>query len=135
LRLKGGSRNETHPTSPPTSGRKNNPDYAEPRPAFIGAGGQRANELYVANADGTDPDRLTDTEALNEASPSWLTDGLRIAYQRGEQVDNAEAMSILEINPDGSCGREILDGSGPNSYASPAWRPSEPREGSGPLRC
>jgi Tol biopolymer transport system component len=93
-------------------------------------------ELYVADADGSDPKRLTATHELNEARPSWVPDGSRIAYQRGEVFQNAEAMSILEINPDGTCSRVVLAGSGPGAwYANPAWRPSEPREGGGSLDC
>lgn len=34
-------------------------------------------ELYVANADGGDPERLTETYALNETVPSWLSDDSR----------------------------------------------------------
>lgn len=93
-------------------------------------------ELYVADADGSEPERLTETKELNEASPSWLRDGSRIAFQRGEQFANAEAMSILEMNADGSCTREILASSGPGPwYASPAWRPSDPNDGGGALEC
>lgn len=96
----------------------------------------RGGELYVAAADGSDPERLTETEGLNEAHPSWSSDGSRIAYQRGEQFQNAEAMSVLEINADGTCARAILEGSGPGAwYASPAWRPSVARVGGGPLAC
>lgn len=95
-----------------------------------------AAELYVANADGSDPERLTQSEARNEASPSWLIDGSRIVFQRGEEFQNAEVMSILELNANGSCVREILRGSGRGAwYASPALRPSEPRDGAGPLGC
>jgi Tol biopolymer transport system component len=95
-----------------------------------------AGELYVANADGSDPERLTDTHALNEAHPSWLPDGSLIAYQRGKAFENAEAISVLEVNADGTCTHRILGGpsSGP-WYADPAWRPSRPRTGGGPLRC
>jgi Tol biopolymer transport system component len=93
-------------------------------------------ELYVADSDGADPERLTETRELNEASPSWLPDGARIAFQRGEQFQNAEAMSILEMNADGSCVREILASTGPGPwYASPAWRPSDPEAGWGALDC
>lgn len=95
-----------------------------------------ANDLYVMNVDGSDLTRLTETRSLNEADPSWLPGGSRLAYQRGVQFQNAEAMSILQINLDGSCTRELLAGSGHGPwYASPAWRPSEPRRGGGPLRC
>lgn len=93
-------------------------------------------ELYVADADGAAPERLTETKELNEASPSWLPDGSRIAFQRGEQFANAEAMSILEMNADGSCTHAVLASSGPGPwYASPAWRPSDPMAGGGTLEC
>jgi dipeptidyl aminopeptidase/acylaminoacyl peptidase len=93
-------------------------------------------ELYIANADGSDPKRLTKTKSLNEAHPTWLPDGSRIAYQRGEVFQNAEATSILQLNPDGSCDREILAGSGGGAwYASPAWRPTKARQGGGSLSC
>lgn len=95
-----------------------------------------AAELYVANADGGDAERLTETTDLNEASPTWLPDGSRIAYQRGKVFQNAEAMSILELNADGSCGRQFLKGSGRGAwFASPAWRPSEQSDGDGRLSC
>lgn len=93
-------------------------------------------ELYVADADGAAPERLTETRELNEASPSWSPDGSRIAFQRGEQFQNAEAMSILEMNADGRCTRAILASSGLGPwYASPAWRPSDPSDGGGALEC
>jgi Tol biopolymer transport system component len=91
-------------------------------------------ELYLARADGTHRERLTRTKALNEASPSWLPNGSRIAYQRGTDVGNAESSSLLQMNAAGGCARKIHDG-GPSSATSPAWRPSEPRLGDGPLHC
>ncbi len=73
-------------------------------------------ELYIANADGSGPKRLTETKGRSEAHPSWLPDGSGIAYQRGEVFQNAEATSILETSPDGSCTREVLAGSGPGPW-------------------
>jgi Tol biopolymer transport system component len=91
-------------------------------------------EIYIARADGTNRERRTRTKALNEASPSWIPNGSRIAYQRGKVVDNAESTSILQMNAAGGCARKLLDGR-PGWAASPAWRPSEPRRGGGPLNC
>jgi Tol biopolymer transport system component len=95
-----------------------------------------AGELYVANADGSEPQRLTKTKAVNEAGPSWFPGGSRIAYQRGEVVDNAQGTGIFEMNANGSCVREILADPGLHTwYASPAVRPGSQHEGIGPLRC
>jgi Tol biopolymer transport system component len=95
-----------------------------------------ANELYVMRADSGDQRRLTRTRHLNEAQPSWLPDGSRLAFQRGEQIQNAEGMSLHQINPDGTCERKILaDPRLDTWYASPSWRPGKPRRGGGRLSC
>jgi Tol biopolymer transport system component len=95
-----------------------------------------AGELYVANANGAHRRRLTRTRALNEAHPSWLGDGSRIAYQRGRVFGNAEVPSLLEVNSDGSCRTQILAGSGRGAwYGSPAWRPTRSGHNAGRLRC
>ena len=95
-----------------------------------------AHELYVMRSDGSDPRRLTRTNALNEGSPSWLPDGTRLAYHRGEQTGNAEAKAILQINPDGSCPTPVLaDRRLSIWFAAPAWRPGSLRSGGGPLQC
>jgi len=95
-----------------------------------------ANELYVSNRDGTNARRLTRSRARNETSPSWLPDGRRLAFQRGVAFDNAEAMSIFQVNRDGSCERSVLASSPPGPwYASPAWRPGKSRRAAGRLAC
>jgi Tol biopolymer transport system component len=82
-----------------------------------------ADELYVANADGTNQRRLTHTRLLNEGSPSWR-DESRVAFQSGKEIDNAEGTSLLEVNADGTCRRTILgDPKLDTWYARPAWRP------------
>lgn len=104
--------------------------------SFIGDRTHRAAELYIMRSDGTDPRRLTRTHALNEGSPSWLPDGTRLAYHRGEVTGNAEARAIMQINVDGSCPtRTLADSRLSTWYAAPAWRPGTLRSGGGPLRC
>lgn len=98
-----------------------------------------ANELYVMNRDGSGPRRLTRTRGLNERQPSWLSSGVRIAYQRGESFQNAEAPVIVEANADGSCARRLLGSRRPvlasPRYAAPTWRPGRTRDGDRRLSC
>jgi Tol biopolymer transport system component len=87
-----------------------------------------ANEIYVAKADGSEPNRLTRTRAINERSPVWSPDGSRISYTRGEQFQNAEATSVLVIEADGECPTEIaLDAPDGTWYANAVWRPGDSR--------
>ena len=95
-----------------------------------------ANELYVMDADGSSPRRLTRTHALNELRPAWMPGGARIAYQRGYDYQNAEVTSVMQANADGSCARAMLTGRPRGSwYGAPAWRPGDARTGDRPLRC
>jgi Tol biopolymer transport system component len=95
-----------------------------------------ANELYVMTADGSSPRRLTRTRGLDEARPSWLPSGERIAYERGRVTGNARGVVVMEANGDGSCSRPIIrDRRLHTWHAAPAWRPGDARRGDGPLTC
>jgi Tol biopolymer transport system component len=81
-----------------------------------------ANELYVMDADGSHPRRLTKSDQVDESSPSWSADGEWIAFAReGSNFLN----QLMVTKSDGSCAYPLVgDGShGDVSYDSPAWRP------------
>lgn len=97
-----------------------------------------ANELYLMDADGSRPRRLTRTRARNEALPSWLPSGTRLAYQLGRTYQNAQAMVVMQANRDGSCATEVFADPGADRwpwYAAPTWRPGDARSGDGALSC
>jgi Tol biopolymer transport system component len=94
-----------------------------------------ANELYVMDADGGHPARLTRTKQLNESSPAWSPDGRVIAYQRGRVIGNAEGTDVLAVNVAGSCTKRIAaDPKLRRWYARPSWRPHRQMQRT-PLRC
>ena len=83
-----------------------------------------ANELYVADADGSRPRRITRTRGLNERLPAWSPDGRRLAFQRGRVTDNAEATEVLLVGARGGTARRVLsDQTLRTWWAAPAWRP------------
>jgi Tol biopolymer transport system component len=86
-----------------------------------------ANELYVMEADGRDPERVTHTEELDEEAASWSPDDDRLAY--GREGPASFARQVMIVNADGSCATRIA-GNGAASdpldaedYEQPAWRP------------
>ncbi|MBU0491602.1 MAG: DPP IV N-terminal domain-containing protein [Chloroflexi bacterium] len=97
------------------------PDWSPP------AGGQRlafyvhhsstTRSIHTINADGTNPQRLTDEQTL-DASPVWSPDGTQILFSRGDDVwvmdaDGAEqgSANVQRLTDDPA--RDIM----------PAWRP------------
>ena len=72
-------------------------------------------DIYTANADGTDPTRLTFEEV--DHSPVWSPDGTRIAYVHGYSIDQ----QIWVMNADGSDPHRLTDGKGVNTF--PSWSP------------
>ena len=76
-------------------------------------------EVFVMNADGTNPVRLTDSSGWNR-DPTWSPDGTRIAFWSSR--DNAPGVYV--INPDGSEETPLFVGSYPPGYGTePAWSP------------
>lgn len=89
-------------------------------------------EIYVADADGTDPHRLTDTLA-NETGADWSADGERIVFwsQRGSNRHHA-LPQVYSITPSGTCRTRLTRGN-PGS-SSPDWEPN-PALSSAPNPC
>jgi Tol biopolymer transport system component len=86
-----------------------------------------ANELYVMDADGGNVRRLTETESLDEESPSWSPDGERIAYAREGPARFVRQLMIVEA--DGDCATRIAgdasvsDARKTVGYEQPGWHP------------
>jgi len=74
-------------------------------------------ELYVANADGSDPRRLTTTDA-REDQPSWSPDGRQIAYVVSAAGQRPQ---VWVISADGSNPRQLTRGDTANY--EPAFSP------------
>ncbi len=76
-------------------------------------------DIYAANADGSDPTRLTFDQ--NDHSPVWSPDGTQIAYVLG--IGNVQ--QIVVMNADGSDPRQLTDTEGLNIL--PSWSPDRTR--------
>jgi len=76
-------------------------------------------DIYAANADGTDPIRLT--SEMVDHSPVWSPDGTKIAYVHG--WDNKAQIWVM--NADGSDSRQLTNRNGPNIF--PSWSPDGDR--------
>ncbi len=77
-------------------------------------------DLYLMNADGSEPRRLTNTPA-EELHPAWSPDGRRIAFQC---MSADGASNVCLVNPDGS-GYTQVTRWGPNDPGAqrPVWSP------------
>jgi uncharacterized protein YjdB len=67
-------------------------------------------EIYAMNADGSNPQRLTNTPAT-EGSPSWTPDGTKIVYASNAAGATTGAFHIWMMNADGSAQRQITQDS------------------------
>jgi Tol biopolymer transport system component len=81
-------------------------------------GTQGEYQLWVMNADGTSPRRLTGGSP-HDSDPAWSPDGSYIAFARGTGVfELGYSWNILLMNADGSGLRTIIEGG-----EDPAWAP------------
>jgi Tol biopolymer transport system component len=81
-------------------------------------------ELYVSDADGSRPRRITRTPGLREGVPAWSPDGQRLAFQRDRQVELDAATEVLIVSARSGAARPILSSRTLRTrWAHPAWRP------------
>jgi Tol biopolymer transport system component len=89
-------------------------------------------EIYVADADGSNATRISDTES-DESAISFGPDGRTILFLSDRESPAAHLASLFAANLDGSCPTLLLPGARDLSIGSAAWRPGtlDP----GPLQC
>ena len=78
------------------------------------------DRLWIANADGTEPRRVTSGDA-SEHYPAWSPDGRWIAYVTWDQ----DGGHIRTIRPNGDDARRLTER--PALFAAPAWSPDGER--------
>jgi Tol biopolymer transport system component len=88
-------------------------------------------ELYVMNADGTGPKRLTRNRG-DDHGPSWSPDGRRIVFASDRNYPGVGNHELYSIRPDGSCLTWLTNGSPASD--DPAWR-NAPRSSTRPRAC
>jgi WD40-like Beta Propeller Repeat len=98
------------------------------------------DEVYVANADGSDLHRVTHTPKMQESEPSWDPSGHRLAFLRSRGGMLGFLFSeVVEANVDGSCPHVVAKleprrEGGEGTVTAPSWLPG-PRRGVGRISC
>ncbi|MGH8613893.1 MAG: TolB family protein [Gammaproteobacteria bacterium] len=82
-------------------------------------------EIYVINADGTDPKRLTDNDSY-DGHPSWSPDASQIAF---ESLRDGSDWEIYAIDAEGGLGSNLTDNPAMEDAndARPSWSPDSTR--------
>jgi dipeptidyl aminopeptidase/acylaminoacyl peptidase len=75
-------------------------------------------QLWIMQADGSDPRQLTNDPSYNYYDFAWSPDGDQLAFVRFNQTAMTEPPELWTINPDGSGAQKLLGG----GYA-PQWIP------------
>ena len=107
------------------------------RPLELGDGTRtEASDLYTVDADGKNLRRLTRTRHRDELFQSWDPSGERLAFVRfppaidklTELTELGAGSSVVQMNADGSCPREVLDQRPAIALYGAAWQPGPGRE-------
>jgi Tol biopolymer transport system component len=95
----------------------------------------RESSIFVANADGTAPLRLTSGDEVEDGSPSWDPSGARLAFAReAHPANDGPRLSIEQVNADGSCETTLYRNPDAEILDVPVWQPG-PGRGAGPIAC
>ena len=92
--------------------------------AFVSDRDGTVGDIYVMNADGSTPARLTNIPRSN-TQPSWSPDGRQIAFTGTRRVGLTELdINIYRMNADGSAQTQLTHNGFPNiGDQDPAWSP------------
>jgi Tol biopolymer transport system component len=77
-------------------------------------------QLFIMNADGSNPIGITNDDSTQSGTPAWSPDGSKIAYARVTS-DYSAPSAIVVMNADGSNKTVLTDGSSEDFY--PTWSP------------
>ncbi len=80
-------------------------------------------EIYVMNADGSEPTNVSNNPASHDGKHSWSPDGQHIAFVSGSLT--SAKYDIYIVNVDGSQKRNLTNA--PGVYGQPAWSPDGQR--------
>jgi eukaryotic-like serine/threonine-protein kinase len=80
------------------------------------------DQIFVADADGTNPRQLTQ-DAFTNRGPRWSPDGRTIAFY----ANRTGTFQIWTIRPDGSGLRQVTDQTGTEGFYYPVWSPDGQR--------
>ncbi len=87
--------------------------YAAPQIAYI-----HSTDLYVMDADGSNPTQLTNSADFGDATPKWSPDGSLIAYASGSKET---PFQIYTIKPDGTDPQNLSNNA--DAETGPDWSP------------
>jgi TolB protein len=87
--------------------------------AYVSNRDNGAEDIYVMNADGTNPRNLTGTTRIVETEPAWTSDSRSIVFASGRDGD----FNLYMIDLESGNLRRLTNL--PGNEQAPSWRPSE----------
>lgn len=103
------------------------PEWSRDGAKIVFAGNDGRSDIWVMNADGSNPTRLTN-DTNNDDMPSWSSDGTQIVFSSSRSTlnDNGESLDpeIFVMNVDGSNLTPITSNGNDTFEWNPAFRPT-----------